>query len=251
MPVACAIPRRRPRPDAAARAHPGQHDAGGHVEQGRPPPASASATRARHAAAAPPAHHAGPGTSDSRSGPACTSHPPATRHTVTASKRTLSKTQLTAMKSASAGVGTYSVRRPSGASTTTSTTAPKGTPTSARRPGGTRWSSQGQQSIQLKGHTLHGRQPPRRWRERSAPIEARLQVGRQTQPRTAGCTDGILPLGITAPTSPHVSEQITLLFEQLDFLYMPSRDVAADRTWLADVPGGHVRSAGGRTGHPA
>lgn len=40
-----------------------------------------------------------------------------------------------------------------------------------------------------------------------------------------------------------MSEQITLLFEQLDFLYMPSRDVAADRTWLADVLGGHVRFA--------
>jgi hypothetical protein len=38
-------------------------------------------------------------------------------------------------------------------------------------------------------------------------------------------------------------ERTTLPFEQLDFLYTPSHDVAADRTWLADVLGGHVRFA--------
>src|SRR5438128_2504197 len=35
-------------------------------------------------------------------------------------------------------------------------------------------------------------------------------------------------------------ETATLPFEQLDFLYTPSRDVAADLAYFTDVPGGRV-----------
>jgi hypothetical protein len=40
-----------------------------------------------------------------------------------------------------------------------------------------------------------------------------------------------------------MSEQTTLPFQQLDFVYMPSRDVAGDRSYLAEVLGGQVRFA--------
>jgi hypothetical protein len=47
-------------------------------------------------------------------------------------------------------------------------------------------------------------------------------------------------LGVTAPTSPIMPESPGPAFQQLDFLYMPSRDVAADRSYLTDVLGGRA-----------
>jgi hypothetical protein len=45
-------------------------------------------------------------------------------------------------------------------------------------------------------------------------------------------------VGVTSPNSPIMPESPAPPFQQLDFLYMPSRDVAADRTYLTDVLGG-------------
>jgi hypothetical protein len=47
-------------------------------------------------------------------------------------------------------------------------------------------------------------------------------------------------LALTAPTTPNMPESPVPPFQQLDFLYMPSRDVAADRTYLTDVLGGRM-----------